>query len=767
MRNPRFKSQLLRREKIDEITNCLAVADKDTVVCMGDYGNDNRDGRLKVGSPSGPIKVITRCFGHKCTVMVTDEFRTSMLCHQCHHLLEQQEDDLYDLEGSALARHPTATRSTASSALAKGTVPPPMAVTSMPATTSGNGAWNAKLDPRRFPFKASAVGASSLNMGRLVALAALFMLGVSIAPALCYSLRGVAPEVLVRYETAGETFTCFDGQKSVSIAKVNDDYCDCADGSDEPSTSACSRGHFHCENRGFQPKTLASCFVDDGACDCCDGSDEPSGRCANTCSVLGEEALGSLLTQIKDMKAGLAVRVEYEQRAARLLASWREEIAELERKIPREKSKKNSLESALMDGRIMLTRAGDVLSRHRSLRQSAPHRLSSAEARSEVEQGVKARRKAEEEQRAAQARQEEEKGAAEVTTTDGSSPVEATLEPEKSLAGEAESEEELARRVTAQWIPGQDRESSSEQDPHEEVSEQGLDAAAGEASEEPLMSADELLEASRLHESDASFSEEHEDEEEEQGASDWGVSEYLFHDLTEDCWSLCRATHAWQRLLLRAARLCGALTRRAWRRALAALHLPKHKIGRGSKRNTGFVSLAEAEEELRAARERASASSSRLREMEAELKALKAKAEADYGGEPAWAALAGRCFSATVDKYTYEVCPFDRATQKEGTGSHVSLGRHASLDLSIDPGALVFHKGQHCWSGPDRSMRVRLVCGPAEKLRDVQEPSRCEYASALETPLACTDAALQRLEAELRLQRGRMGLGSGDARDEL
>ena len=37
-----------------------------------------------------------------------------------------------------------------------------------------------------------------------------------------------------------ETFRCDDGATTLAIARVNDDYCDCADGSDEPGTSACA-----------------------------------------------------------------------------------------------------------------------------------------------------------------------------------------------------------------------------------------------------------------------------------------------------------------------------------------------------------------------------------------------------------------------------------------------------------------------------------------------------------------------------------------------
>ena len=85
-------------------------------------------------------------------------------------------------------------------------------------------------------------------------------------------------------ESGGEYFGCSNSTQVIALSQVNDNYCDCQDGSDEPSTAACAGtelGLFKCAYA--DENILASSKVDDGICDCCDGLDEPQNLCTNTC----------------------------------------------------------------------------------------------------------------------------------------------------------------------------------------------------------------------------------------------------------------------------------------------------------------------------------------------------------------------------------------------------------------------------------------------------------------------------------------------------
>ncbi|VDD82247.1 unnamed protein product [Mesocestoides corti] len=97
-----------------------------------------------------------------------------------------------------------------------------------------------------------------------------------------------------------------DKSATIPWSKVNDDYCDCVDGSDEPGTSACPDMEFYCSNIGHEGAFIHSSFVNDMVCDCCDGSDEYLGlvKCENTCGTLAKEKEEKLDKRRKDFESG-------------------------------------------------------------------------------------------------------------------------------------------------------------------------------------------------------------------------------------------------------------------------------------------------------------------------------------------------------------------------------------------------------------------------------------------------------------------------------
>jgi protein kinase C substrate 80K-H len=58
-----------------------------------------------------------------------------------------------------------------------------------------------------------------------------------------------------------------------------------------------------------------------------------------------------------------------------------------------------------------------------------------------------------------------------------------------------------------------------------------------------------------------------------------------------------------------------------------------------------------------------------------------------------------------------------------------------------------YEHGASCWSGPQRSTTVFLVCDSEDKIIDVSEPETCTYEMTVGTPAVCTEMDMPQLFA--------------------
>lgn len=157
--------------------------------------------------------------------------------------------------------------------------------------------------------------------------------------------RGVSISQSSLYAPA-DTFTCLDGLLTIRYDQINDDFCDCADGSDEPGTSACANGIFTCTNAGHRPQKIPTSRVNDGICDCCDASDEyaSNAACINNCSELGREEKQRQKQQAELAKQGNQLRADMSTKGKSIKDEKRQRLLELQKSIEQAVALKNERE---------------------------------------------------------------------------------------------------------------------------------------------------------------------------------------------------------------------------------------------------------------------------------------------------------------------------------------------------------------------------------------------------------------------------------------
>ncbi|KAM7279745.1 hypothetical protein ACFE04_006879 [Oxalis oulophora] len=586
---------------------------------------------------------------------------------------------------------------------------------------------------------------------------------------------GISPQDEKYYKSSGDTIKCRDGSKKFTISQLNDDFCDCPDGSDEPGTSACPNGKMYCKNVGHIPLTLFSSRVNDGICDCCDGSDEYDGKvnCPNTCWEAGKVARDRLNKKIVTYQEGVVLRKQEIEKAKLAIAKDEAELSKL----------KN--EEKILKGLV------EQLKQRKEQIEKAEEK-----ERLEKEKEEKEKREAEEankaESDANQEKGEHEKETIplESTQDDKTDPLDdpeevvgnydeenvadvvehATSKNVESPVGEAEqhslehaedsvhakskddsvssdhtsklvaendvpettdglSKEELGRLVASRWTGKNSEEQTekvgTEDSNHESEGHDETPKDSEESEEDERYASDSDDDTSRYDDDDTgkydeanlpdeneeSFDEEHDD------ATSYR-SEY--DDNSDPSDTSSTDSPSWLEKIQQTVR-----------NLLQAVNLFQTPVDKS---------------EAAHIRKEYDESSAKLSKISSRISSLTQKLKRDFGPEKEFYSLYGQCFESKQNKYVYKVCPYKQATQEEGHSTS-RLGQWDKFEDSYR--VMVFSNGDKCWNGPDRSLKARLRCGLKNELTDIDEPSRCEYAALLSTPSVCVEEKLKELQEKL------------------
>ena len=134
--------------------------------------------------------------------------------------------------------------------------------------------------------------------------------------------------------------------------------------------------------------------------------------------------------------------------------------------------------------------------------------------------------------------------------------------------------------------------------------------------------------------------------------------------------------------------------------------------------------------------------------MNNEIKDLEKILKIDFGKDYEYYPLYEKCIDMKQRQYTYELCMFNKANQREGGATLLGSFEGWNEDRT----AMKYENGIRCWQGPNRSCLVKVQCNGSEQneIISVDEPSRCVYEMVLKTASACDESMLPALEQDLQ-----------------
>ncbi|KAF2027411.1 hypothetical protein EK21DRAFT_72061 [Setomelanomma holmii] len=520
--------------------------------------------------------------------------------------------------------------------------------------------------------------------------------------------RGVGPEFAKFYKNP-DTFMCISNPNiTVPIANVNDDYCDCPDGSDEPGTAACSYisplspprpssgkpgavnetlalPGFYCKNKGHIPSYIPFTNVNDGVCDyelCCDGSDEYEGvggvKCEDQCAKIGKEWRKQDEARQKSLNAARQRRKDLIAEAARLRKEVEDRIQTLKTQIQGQTLKVESLEKSLVE--IERAERGKVV---KGAGKGGKITVLSSLAKSRIEELTENVGRLRSERDSVKARVDE---------------LEAMLKRFKEEYNPNFNDEGVKRAVHA-WedYAAQDRSGPNE----------ALDRDLDEILSPDSESAIKWEEFETTEESDVEVL--------------YKFEEYLPTPVRD-----------WVDSKLRDLRV--------------ALIENGILADPTSDSTTESKAVTDARSQLDSAKRELDNDKSELTRHQEDL-------DKDYGPDSIFRALKDICVEKDSGEYTYEHCFLSRTTQKpKKGGGHTGMGNFVHItSITVDEElpadgkglgsgeriALKYENGQHCWNGPNRSTLVVLACAEKDEIWKIVEEEKCVYRMEVGTPAVC------------------------------
>ncbi|XP_011501518.1 PREDICTED: glucosidase 2 subunit beta [Ceratosolen solmsi marchali] len=464
-------------------------------------------------------------------------------------------------------------------------------------------------------------------------------------------------------------FECLDGSLQLPYSRLNDDYCDCGDGSDEPGTAACANGSFYCQNSGYQALYIPSSRVNDGVCDCCDASDEYASniQCVDNCHELRRKAWLEAQRAAELAKEGNKIRLEYIALGKQLSTENKAKLAKLRIDYDEAELIKKEREN---EKTVIEEREALALEKYKSPPQSEEQ--AKAENQNSAEE-------------AAQFFQ--------ILDSDKSGTI-TVVELQTRATFDKDHNGEVSKEEALYFLNNQ-----------EEITQQEfIDFAWANVKpflmlEKGVFKPAENVEREHLDDIEVGEGEEEEDlDEEGEDVEDQGrASEFEETGQAPE--------------------------------TEAAPEPPQY-----DEETQAIV------DEASRIRDRYREAERSLQELQTEIQKLEERTERDYGSDNEFASLDGQCFEHEDLEYVYSFCPYGRTSQRsKNGGSEVSLGQwHDWVGPSSNRYSMAkFDRGHTCWNGPARTCLVTLRCGVENKLLQVSEPSRCEYAMEFATPALC------------------------------